>query len=151
MMSRLQRWGNRAAVAACAVPIHTWLWEGNFEIRLKCFRELSLPHDADLPEGETSRDEMVSKCLFLVTEFLLNFARGKVAEGEVDHKGDKKVHRAKPYGVNGSKQRVFCSLSSTLFGVTLVTLYPFLCEDREQWNLRIQGKLGNFTHPASGL
>ncbi len=97
-----------------------------------CFRDMCLDPSKDLPSSETSaRDELVSKCHSLSIEFLFNFAKGKIAEGEVDRHGNPKTSRSKPYGVRAAKESEFCNLSSTWFGATMVALYPFLAEDSD--------------------
>ena len=152
MMSRLQRWGNKRAIAAVAVPLHTWLRQGDYDIRLKCFRDMCLDPDTSLPSTETSSpEELTAKCQSLGVEFLLNFAKGTIAEGETDRKGKPITNRNPPYGVDAHHESHFPSLPKTWFGATMAALYPFLCEDRDQWTLRINGKLGNFAHPAPGL
>ena len=152
MITRLQRWGNKAGIAACASPLHTWLRKGDYKTRLMCFRDMCLDPSKALPSSETcTHAELVSECHSLSIEFLVDFAKGKIGADEVDKHGNPKTTRSKPYGVHGAKKSHFCNLSSTWFGVTMAALYPFLAEDKDKWTLRIKGKLGNFSHPASGL
>ena len=152
MLGRLQRWGNKAAIAACAVPLHTWLREGDYDVRLKCFVHMHLAADTSLPATETcDREEIMARCKYLAFEFLYNFAKGTIAEGETNRKGDEVTNRNPPYGAGAVKEAHFMSVPKTWLAVTMAGLYPFLCEDRDQWSLRILGKLGNFKHPGTGL
>ena len=135
MKSRLQRWGNKRAVVACADPLYQWVREGDKKLRLECVRNLALDPSEPLPEGELPTvKEIVTECHSKVVEFLLDFSRGKVLPGEKNKKGDIILQRQRPYTELISKEtNNFKDAPPSWFGITLAALYPFLAADKTAW------------------
>ena len=138
MKSRLQRWGNKRAILACARPLHHWVRQGDVNVRLQCVRNLGLDAETDLPAEEPSSvKELVSMCHAGIVEFLLDFASGKTLPGELNNKDEIINQRQRPYSeAAGRDTNAFRSVPPPFFAVTLASLYPYLVEDQNMWSKR---------------
>ena len=150
MKSRLQRWGNKRAILACARPLHHWVRQGDVTVRLQCVRNLGLDAETDLPADETlTVKELVTMCHVGVVEFLVDFACGKVLPGEVN-KNDKIIlQRQRPYSEGaGRDTNAFKNVPPPFFAITLAALYPYLVEEQSMWSKRTKQ---SFAYPCTGL
>ena len=149
MKSRLQRWGNKRAIVACARPLYEWVQKGDKGVRLTCVRELDLDPATSLPAGSLPVKALVMECHALVVEFFLDFASGKVLPKEVNKKGDQILSRQKPYSEGAGKDKdAFKNVSPAWFAISLATLYPFLAEDRKMWKDRLKSSV---MYPVTSL
>lgn len=150
MKSRLQRWGNKRAIIACASPLHKWVRDGDQDVRLECIRNLDLPPSTSLPSGEEATvEQLVAQCHSGLVKFLLEFSSGKVLPGELNKKKAEITARQKPYSVYAGKETdAFKNVPPPWFAVTLATLYPFLAEDKSLWPERLRN---NFAYPVTSL
>ena len=149
MKSRLQRWGNKRAIIACAEPLYEWVRQGHKATRLLCIRNLYLPLKPLPSEEQATVPELVEKCHTLVVEFLLDFARGKVLPGELNKKEQVITKRQKPYSEAAGKDTdTFKNVSPSWFAITLACLYPFLADDKSAWPQRLKNDIA---YPCTSL
>ena len=150
--SRLQRWGNKKAMMACLDDLHQWVRSGDVTTRLKAVRELHVdPFVMNVgPSGETlTHAELVTQSRTKVIEFLLQFAAGKVKEGEVNNTKDPITQRQKPYGREAcSSARGFKNLSPACLAITMASAYPLIVAEMDQWEDVLDK---NIAYPVTSL
>ena len=84
-----------------------------------------------------------------IVEFLLDFASGKVAPGELNNKDEVIKQRQKPYSeAAGKDSNAFRNVPPPFFAITLAVLYPYLVDEQNMWSNRTKQ---SFAYPCTGL
>ena len=78
MKSKLQKLGNKAFISKIAKRyLNPWVRKGNFKLRLKVVRDLSVPQT--LPDDETFKDpkEMFEDFAYMLVQTLVEVGKGE--------------------------------------------------------------------------
>ena len=136
----LHRLGNKQFLTTVADQLHSWIRDGEKDVRLKCIRELA-PLD-----NETSSMELFQDMASNVVDTLVKVASGR-APIRTTEKGKNK-YGFYPYGKEAGLSTIaFKNVPSSWFAVTLSELYPFLRSDKDAW----PEMLKKLSHPLTAL
>ena len=130
---------NKKLICEVLRPLHSWVREGNVELRLKLIREMDCDPELDISaiDDEPSEDSqsLLNEMSCKVVDTLVRYSKGQ-AKGFC------------PYMKDASwSTKAFKSIPSTNFATTLAEIYPFLLKSINDW-AHMQKKRA---YPMTGL
>ena len=149
MKSKLQKLGNKAFICNIAKRyLNPWVRKGNFKLRLKVVRDLSVPQT--LPDDETFKDpkEMFQDFAYALVQTLVEVGKG---EHRIAKTENAKEYVLYPYGSKGAQTYEFkTEIPDSYFATTLTELYPFIVSDTTD-TVRWEELLKKCHHPMTKL